>query len=139
MRTAASAAPFMECGMPKIAISSGHGLKVRGASGFIDEVDEARRVVDRIEELLGSSAVKFHDDTSTTQDQNLKTIVAWHDEQERDLDVSVHFNAYTKTQGAMGCEVLYVSQQAIAQNVSRVLASAGQFIDRGDKYRSDLY
>ena len=29
-----------------IVLSSGHGKYVRGASGIIDEVDEARRVVD---------------------------------------------------------------------------------------------
>jgi len=29
----------------KICISSGHSAKVRGASGYIDEVDEARLVV----------------------------------------------------------------------------------------------
>ena len=36
----------------KIVISSGHGLKVRGASGIIDEVDEARRVVKQVVENL---------------------------------------------------------------------------------------
>jgi hypothetical protein len=30
-----------------IVISSGHGKYVRGASGLLDEVDEARRVVER--------------------------------------------------------------------------------------------
>jgi hypothetical protein len=29
----------------KICISSGHGKYIRGASGYLDEVDEARRVV----------------------------------------------------------------------------------------------
>ena len=31
-----------------IVISSGHGLYVRGASGIIDEVDEARRFTDAL-------------------------------------------------------------------------------------------
>ena len=35
-------------GYNSIVISSGHGLKVRGASGIIDEVDEARKVVDAL-------------------------------------------------------------------------------------------
>src|SRR4029077_15810569 len=38
--------------MPRIAISAGHGLYVRGASGILDEVDEARRVVARLGEEL---------------------------------------------------------------------------------------
>ena len=84
----------------KICISSGHSAKVRGASGFIDEVDEARNVV---EKLAGGAArarrhvYTFHDNTSTTQDQNLKTIVSWHNSHQRDLDISVHFNAYQTT------------------------------------------
>ena len=32
--------------MTTIIISSGHGKYIRGASGYLDEVDEARRVVD---------------------------------------------------------------------------------------------
>ena len=32
----------------RIVISSGHGKYVRGACGILDEVDEARRVVDRV-------------------------------------------------------------------------------------------
>ena len=35
-----------------VAISSGHGLKIRGASGYIDEVDQARRVVPEVVRLL---------------------------------------------------------------------------------------
>ena len=34
--------------MSNIIISSGHGLKVRGASGILDEVDEARKVVETV-------------------------------------------------------------------------------------------
>ena len=42
----------------KIAISSGHGLHVRGARGLIDEVDEARHVTDRTAEILRSAGKK---------------------------------------------------------------------------------
>ena len=56
-------------------ISSGHGKLVRGASGVLDEVDEARKVVDTVAARLKVKGVEvkiFHDNTSTTQDQNLK-------------------------------------------------------------------
>ena len=46
------------------AISSGHALKVRGASGFIDEVDEARKVVAQVVKLLkakGCKVTEIHD------------------------------------------------------------------------------
>ena len=43
--------------MKKIAISSGHSTKVRGASDIIDEVTEATRVVDRVTECLKAAGV----------------------------------------------------------------------------------
>jgi N-acetylmuramoyl-L-alanine amidase len=125
-----------------IVISSGHGLKVRGASGYLDEVDEARKVVETVADLLlknGVGVKTFHDDISTTQSENLETIVDYHNAQTRDLDVSVHFNAYETTTKPMGCEVLYVTQEGLAATLSDAMADAGNLIDRGPKYRSDLY
>ena len=127
--------------MRRIAISSGHGKYIRGASGApvppqIDEVNEARRVVDRVAEMLG--CVKFHDDTSHDQSTNLSTIVAWHNRQTRDLDVSVHFNAYDHS--AHGTEVLYVSNAGleIATPTCNAICDAGNFTNRGAKKRTDL-
>jgi N-acetylmuramoyl-L-alanine amidase len=128
--------------MSNIVISSGHGLKVRGASGYLDEVDEARMVVETVADLLlknGVGVKTFHDDISTTQSENLETIVNYHNEQARDLDVSVHFNAYETTTKPMGCEVLYVTQDGLAATLSEAISDAGDLIDRGPKYRSDLY
>ena len=125
-----------------IVISSGHGKLVRGASGHIDEVDEARRVVDRVAEILRRNNVvvrTFHDDTSTTQDENLHTIVDFHNSCMRDLDISVHFNAYNDTSKPMGVEVLYVTATGLASTLSAAIAEAGSFIDRGGKYRDNLY
>jgi N-acetylmuramoyl-L-alanine amidase len=126
----------------KIVISSGHGKYVRGASGLIDEVDEARKVVEEVSERLaknGHEVVVFHDDTSTSQNENLNTIVNFHNSQERDIDVSVHFNAYVPTDGGRGTEVLYVTQEDIATRVSQAIAAAGGLINRGAHYRSDLF
>lgn len=126
----------------KIVISSGHGKYVRGASGLIDEVDEARRVVEEVANQLtlnGHGATVFHDDISTTQQENLNTIVNFHNEQDRDLDVSVHFNAYVPTDGGRGVEVLYLTLEGMADEVARAISSAGGLINRGSKKRSDLY
>jgi len=119
---------------------------VRGAKGpspwGLDEVDQARRVVPEVAKRLreyGHTVVEFNDDTSTTQDQNLKTIVNFHNSQDRNLDVSVHFNAYIPTDGGRGVEVLYVTQDALAAKVSSAIAEAGGFINRGPKKRTDLY
>jgi N-acetylmuramoyl-L-alanine amidase len=125
-----------------IVISSGHGRLVRGASGYIDEVDEARRVVDQVVDYLarlGVDARPFHDDTSTTQGENLEAIVDFHNLHARELDVSVHFNAYTKTDKPMGCEVLYVTQAELASDLSNAMAKFAGFLNRGAKKRTDLY
>lgn len=122
-------------------ISSGHGKIVRGASGVLDEVNEARRVVEEVAEILkkrSMSVLVFHDDTSKTQSENLKTIVNYHNAQTRDLDVSVHFNAFEKTDKPMGTEVLYLTQQALAAEMSAAIAQAALFVNRGAKKRTDL-
>jgi hypothetical protein len=126
----------------KIVISSGHGKYIRGASGYIDEVDEARKVVEQTADVLRDSGVGvdvFHDNTSHDQSTNLSTIVNYHNSRSRDLDVSIHFNAYQTTSKPMGVECLFVTQQSLAQKVSQAIADAGDFIDRGPKKRTDLY
>lgn len=127
--------------MPSIVISSGHGKFIRGASGILDEVNEARLVVERVATELtarGAAVTTFHDDVSTTQNENLQRIVDFHNAQVRDLDVSVHFNAYVETDNPMGTEVLYVTQGELADQVAMAIAVSG-LIDRGAKQRSDLY
>ena len=124
-----------------VVISSGHGKYVRGASGIIDEVDEARKVVEKVAgELIqrGVMVNTFHDNTSKSQNENLNTIVNFHNKQQRELDVSVHFNAYEQVSKPMGCEVLYVTQQSLASKVSSAIATSG-FINRGAKKRTDLF
>jgi len=134
-----------------IVISSGHGLKIRGAAGdpsgspddpYLDEVDEARKVVDALAEALEQRDVRvvvFHDDTSTTQDTNLSTIVAAHNREDRQLDLSVHFNAYDQGSKCMGTEMLYITQGALADELSYVVSEAGELIDRGPKKNTGLY
>jgi N-acetylmuramoyl-L-alanine amidase len=122
----------------KIVISSGHGKYIRGASGYIDEVDEARRVVDRVAEYHKESIV-FHDDVSRTQSANLDRIVDFHNEHERDLDVSVHFNAYDTTNKPMGCECLYLTQSELAASVCKKISTVSGLKNRGAKKRDDLF
>jgi len=126
----------------RIAISSGHGKYVRGASGILDEVEEARRVVREVAELLrhrGVEVHEFHDDESDSQDENLKRIVDFHNSKSRDLDVSVHFNAFEQTSNPRGVEVLYLTQSELASKVSLAIADSGSFLNRGGKKRTDLY
>jgi N-acetylmuramoyl-L-alanine amidase len=126
----------------KIIISSGHGKYVRGAVGYIDEVQQARRVVPKVADYLramGDSVTTFNDDVSHTQSDNLKRIVDFHNSQHRDLDISVHFNAYEDTTKPMGTECLYVSQNALAVEVAQRICGASGLKNRGAKKRTDLY
>jgi N-acetylmuramoyl-L-alanine amidase len=108
----------------------------------LDEVDEARKVVDRTAKILSEAGITvktFHDNTSTDQSTNLEKIVAYHNAQVRNLDASVHLNAYQTTSKAMGTEVLYLTQKELATSVASAIADAGHFLDRGPKQRSDLF
>jgi len=125
----------------RIVISSGHGLYVRGATGIIDEVDEARKVVEQLASALedfGIEVVTFHDDTSHSQNENLWTITDFHNSLDRDLDISVHFNAFEQRSQPVGTEVWYVTQQDLAKHLSAAMASVG-FIDRGAKFTDGLH
>jgi len=126
--------PASDAGGMRIAISSGHGLHVRGASGFIDEVDEARRVTDRVADMLrgkGHTVHVFHEDAARTQADNVSGIVRWHNSQERDRDCSVHFNAVDgRTANPIGTEVVVhpaadARTRTWASKVARAIAAAG--------------
>src|SRR6516164_4307378 len=129
----------------KVVISSGHGKYIRGASGYptppqLDEVDEARRVVETVAEYLrlaGVEVVTLHDNVSTSQSANLSWITSHHNaEGPHAYDISCHFNAFDGN--AHGVEVLYVTQESLARELSAAIASAGHFTNRGPKYRGDL-
>ena len=134
----------------RVVLSPGHGSKIRGAcyaschggvSWGLDEVDEARRVVDRVAELLRAAGVGIEvvlDNQSTTQDANLDYLVREHNERTRDRDVSVHFNMYETTTGPRGVEVFYGSDRDWAADVSAEIAIASGLIDRGAKDGSGL-
>src|SRR5436190_18518625 len=135
--------------MQRVICSSGHGLYIRGASGnpvppYLDEVNEARLVVEQVATELrrmGVDVTTYHDNVSDDQNENLNRIVDFHNSQTRDLDVSVHFNAYEQGTKPMGCEVLYVSDlgAAIAQDVADRICSTSGLINRGAKFRGDLF
>lgn len=127
--------------MVDVAISSGHGKFIRGAKGVLDEVDENRKVVDRVAALLRGAGVSvrvFHDDSSRSVSANLGAIIGWHNSQKRDRDISCHFNAFRSTSNPMGTEVCFKTQQALAAKVSSAMAVTGRLFNRGAKKRNDL-
>jgi N-acetylmuramoyl-L-alanine amidase len=130
----------------KIAISSGHGLFVRGAAGSpippqLDEVDTARWIVDRVALYLkhaGDTVHVIHDNVSQSQSDNLDWLVDAHNKTERDYDISVHMNCYNGQ--ANGCEVLYTTGEGreLAQELVDGICAVGGFVNRGPKERNDL-
>ena len=128
-------------GYNQVNISSGHSINCQGAADIINEVTEARKVVDRVYEIVkasGKQCYKYHD-TSSSSTQNLVNIVNWHNGFNDGVDVSIHFNAYAHVDKPMGTEVCYYSNSSLAAAVSKEIATAGGFIDRGAKQRTGLY
>ena len=129
-----------------ITISSGHGLYVRGASGYLDEVNEARKVVNKVAEYIkqiGCKVTVIHDDVSKTKAQNITNgkssyLVSKHNASVREVDVSVHFNAYATTSSPVGTEVLHLTEPNAAATLSKAIADAGGFKNRGAKKRTNL-
>jgi hypothetical protein len=80
----------------------------------------------------------FHDDTSKSVSANLSAIVGWHNRQNRERDVSIHFNMFKKQSGPVGTECLHRSQATLAANISKAMATGGGFINRGAKQRGNL-
>jgi N-acetylmuramoyl-L-alanine amidase len=130
----------------KVVISSGHGKYIRGASGYIDEVDEARLVVEEAATALRAMGVQvttYHDDVSDDQSENLDRIVDFHNAQgSHDLDVSIHFNSTGEgmRQDPIGCEVFYTSDDGMEyadEVVDRICAASG-LKNRGPKESNSL-
>lgn len=125
-----------------INVHGGHSLKCRGASGLLDEVNEDRKVKNRVIELLranGHTVYDCTDDNGKDQNSNLKAIVNKCNDHKVDLDVSIHLNAG----GGTGTEVYIYNNNSkakdeaarIADNVSKALGIR----NRGVKVSNKLY
>lgn len=135
-----------------ITIHAGHnkpGKVACGASDYIDESKEARIICRKVKKLLKKNGVKAYNCTvndGTSQSNVLTKIVNKCNAKSRDLDVSIHFNAYThskadgKTKGVEVCVHNSSSNMAIgiASKICNKISKIG-FTNRGIKYRSDLY
>lgn len=127
-----------------ITMSPGHWKPGTGAVGIIDEVTEARKVVNRVIAKLKNMGIRVHhveDNTSKNQRENLRYLIVAHNQTKRQLDVSIHFNAVASKQTrAIGTEVLYkkAAVRSIAARLSKGVADAAGYPDRGAKQRNDL-
>jgi len=132
----------------RVIISSGHGLHVPGARGIIDEVEEARKVTDRLEILLqnkGIEAIAYHENHARNQRENVNSIINFHNNHVRDLDISIHFNSTSSGKiedRAIGVETLYetnnLQTRVLAEKISEAISTASGLRNRGAIPRSDI-
>ena len=121
-------------------VHAGHSLVCRGASGLLDEVNEDRKVKDKVIQLLreaGHTVYDCTDDSGKTQSQNLKNIVTKCNAHSVALDISIHLNAG----GGTGSEVwIYNSKNTeIASRISSKISSSLGISNRGVKVSKSLY
>ena len=127
----------------KIAVRGGHCPRVPGASKFLDELTEDRKVKDSVIKYLKQLGHEVLDvtppDNTNLSQSDLIYGVDGANHYGADLFVSIHFNkAYDVYNGFLGSEVCVYSPFDIAQRVVNGLASLG-FKNRGQKVRTGLY
>ena len=123
-------------------VHGGHSLKCRGASGYLDEVNEDRKVKNRVIELLranGHTVYDCTDDVGATQNANLRNIVNKCNAHKVNLDVSIHLNAG----GGTGTEVYIYSDSSKAKDeatrIAEKISNNLGIRNRGVKTSAKLY
>ena len=120
-------------------VHAGHSLVCRGASGFLDEVNEDRKVKNKVIELLRKEGHTVYDCTDDIGDErgNLANIVNKCNAHTVDMDISIHLNAG----GGTGPEVWLYSEKLkdVAARISANIAKTFDLKDRGVKYSQKLY
>lgn len=128
--------------MAKYNVHAGHNSIVPGASKYLNEVTENRKVKNKVIQLLkaaGHTVYDCTDDSGKTVGANLANIVAKCNKHTVDLDISIHLNAG----GGTGTEVFYYTGSATGKTkaaaVSQKVAAALGIRNRGAKASSGLY
>ena len=127
----------------KIAVRGGHCPRVPGASKFIDELTEDRKVKGSVIKYLKQLGHEVLDvtppDNTNSSSVDLSNGVNRANLFNADLFVSIHFNkAYDIFNGFLGSEVCVYTPFDTAQRVVNGLAGLG-FKNRGQKVRPQLY
>ena len=127
----------------KIAVRGGHCPRVPGASKFLDELTEDRKVKESVIKYLKQLGHEVLDvtppDNTNSSSGDLSNGVNRANLFGADLFLSIHFNkAYDVYNGFLGSEVCVYTPFDIAQRVVNGLAGLG-FKNRGQKVRTGLY
>lgn len=132
-----------------VIVSKAHSRKVQGAKHFINEVEESIKVVNRIQqicnEIESNKIITYEETKATTQKDNLKNIINFHNSKSKDLNISIHFNSATfngknYTDAEVGTEIYYCSEKGkkYALNYLDAIIKATGFKNRGVKHTKDL-
>lgn len=136
----------------KVTIHAGHnpsGKVACGASDYIDESKEARYIVKKVISILNKNGIQAYNCTvnnGTSQMDVLQKICKKCNQNQRDLDISIHFNAASheakRDAKTTGTEVWvkkdFGVQGNVAGRVCKQLSKIG-FRNRGVKTTDNLY
>ena len=119
-----------------VLITAGHGGKDGGSRGYDAEWERER--TREFCSLLQKELIEYNLSVPYLGEKNKSADWAVKAAPE-DFNVSVHFNAFNEK--AHGVEVLYktYANESIAADISKRIAKAGKFTDRGAKRRTELY
>ena len=129
-------------------VHGGHSLVCRGAAGLLDEVNEDRKVKNRVIELLraaGHTVYDCTDDTGATQNENLAAIVKKCNVHQVALDISIHLNsgrndsAGDDSTGGVEVYGYDAGTQEIGTAICSGIAAALNLNNRGFKINTGLY
>lgn len=125
----------------KINVHGGHNKYSTGASKYLNELTEDRKVKDEVIRLLkaqGHTVYDCTDDLGTSQSANLSNIVKKCNAHNVDLDVSIHLNAG----GGTGVEVYIYLGSSSKDEATRICSKISSELgikNRGVKTSTSLY
>lgn len=125
----------------KFNVHGGHNSHVTGASKYLNELTEDRKVKNEVIRLLkaqGHTVYDCTDDAGTTQNANLSNIVKKCNAHSVDLDISIHLNAG----GGTGVECWIYPNSSSKDEATRIcskVSSALGIKNRGVKTSTSLY
>lgn len=127
----------------RIGVDMGHTLTGTGtgAVGYVKETDKNREVGKRLIEILRAKGHSVYNCTVDKSENDLADRVALANKQDLDLFISLHLNAYVKTENPMGVETYIWNgswngkepNRAIALRVNNKLANSIGWKNRGVK------
>ena len=127
-----------------IGLDAGHTLSGlgTGANGYVSEITKNREVLKRLSEMLTEKGHKVHNCTVDKSNSELYDRVTKANSVNIDLFVSLHLNAYNKTNNPMGVETYHYASSskgkqyatAIQNNLVKMVGWKNRGVKTGNFY-----